>query len=548
MDMEDVDDPYEEGKKKTKRYKKIKSLLQMIYHYPSFKPKQYQIINKIISGEDVCAILPTGYGKSLTFQIPAIYMNKPAIIVTPLISLMNDQKMSLKKLKIKVCCYNSTVEDKTQMRSDIFKGKYKLIYVAPETIINMKNFLLKMDEKLGISLIAIDEAHCISSFGHDFRTSYRKLTFFKEILPHIPILAITATATPLIGKDICNVLKLKDTEPIKTSFNRPNLYLEVRQKKKGYADLLLLVKKHCKEFMIIYCLTKKETEKIENKLSQEGYNVGIYHAGLSTKKRESNHRKFMNGRLKIMVATIAFGMGINKTNIHVIIHYGCPKSIEGYYQEIGRAGRDGKDSYCYLLFHTMDFIIQKHLISKSNDASYQETQLQLLKKMENYIHANECRRKILLAYFGETLKKNCHNCDICISPEEETHKEVQEINKETKLLIDTIESIKNRSFGSMTYINLLRGSKNKFMTVTMKQNRHYGLGKHKSVQWWKELIENLIKKGFLQYSYLKGNNILMQILRVTKKGLEWSHNITLKNIIRDSVTEKLEPIRMSCQE
>ena len=542
-------DSYENSKINTRRHKKVVALLKEVYSYDNFKPKQYEIINKIISGEDVCAILPTGYGKSLTYQIPALYLDKPAIIISPLISLMDDQCAFLEKIGVTSCCYNSFVQNRNQMKRDILDFKYKFIYITPESIVSMKDFFLELNNIRGISLIAIDEAHCISSYGFDFRKAYRELTFFKEILPLIPILAVTATATNIVGKDICKVLRLNTLEPIKTSFDRPNLYLEVRSKTKSIeADIIPIILENPDQSIIIYCLTKKETSKIADVLKLRKIKCGIYHSGLAIEKKVKAHKNFSRGKVKVMAATIAFGMGINKSDVRAVIHYGSPKNIEGYYQEIGRAGRDGDPAKCYALFNFQDFKVQESFIVNSPDQSYQKTQMQLLKQIKEYMVTKQCRRKMLLEYFDEfdeNAEENCGNCDNClgIHPKPTTIKtNSQNVQTEAKMLIELIESMKNRKFGLGIYIGILRGSNNKNIQSFMKESKFYGRGKNKSANWWKELAGHLVEKDYLQMVSLKGG-FVMQVILVTRKGLNWSSVSELGDLIDDPET-KMENINM----
>ncbi|AAV50562.1 putative ATP-dependent RNA helicase [Acanthamoeba castellanii mimivirus] len=543
-------DDYEKSKVLTKRYKKLKKLLKMVYGYDNFRPRQYEIINKVINGEDVCAILMTSAGKSLCFQIPALYLDKPAIIISPLISLMEDQRLILEKLGISSCCYNSNVENKAQMRKDIMQFKYKFIYVSPESVVHLKDLIVKLEDFQGISLIAIDEAHCISAYGFDFRTAYREITFFKEILPNVPILALTATATNIVAKDICKVLQLKTNEPIKASFDRPNLYLEVRTKSKNPAnDIVPIINKYPNQSVIIYCLTKKETQKIADILTVHKVVCGIYHAGLSNEHKTKTHTNFINNKIKIVVATIAFGMGINKPDVRVVIHYGAPKNIEGYYQEIGRAGRDGEKSYCYAFYNFQDFMIQRRFISQNNNPNYQKTQLALLEQMKKYVTLRTCRRKILLEYFDEETKEKCDFCDNCCG----VHKNIvnenvtskQNVQSEAKLIIELIESIPNRNFGVNMYINILRGSKNKAISPAIRKNKYYGLGSKHSSEWWKEVFDNLIKQGFLQSVSLKTGKFPIQVVKVTNKGVTWVSMADLGSLL-DNIDNsvKLDPVEM----
>lgn len=406
-------DEYEAARQNTKRYLRMKRLLEKIYHYKDFRPKQYEIVNKIVSGKDVCAVLTTGYGKSLCFQLPALYLKKPAIIVSPLISLMDDQQMNLRKLGVRACTYNSTVAKKMNLRHKILENRYRIIYITPESIVNLWNFLAELEKRVGITVVAVDEAHCISCYGYDFRPSYRQLSAIRSHLPDVPILAVTATATERVCQDILDVLKLRTKHVIKLSFNRPNLYLEVARMSTPEVDILPLLKRY-KMPSIIYCLTKKDTARIHKLLLQNDYAAGIYHAELEDAQKRRTHRHFLHDKIQIVVATIAFGMGIDKPNIGLIIHYGVPKNLEGYFQEIGRAGRNGDLAYCYIFYHYRDFKIQESFVKRCQNSQYQMLQLELLHKMKEYIFCHGCRRKFILAYFGETLEGSCNFCDNCL--------------------------------------------------------------------------------------------------------------------------------------
>ncbi len=391
-------------------------LLKKYFGYDEFRPMQLDIIKNVLQKRDSLVLMPTGGGKSLCYQIPALKFEGLTIVISPLISLMKDQVDNLKANGIDAEYINSSLlfEEIENVKKKIQRKDVKILYVAPERLAldDFKIFLTTIQ----ISLIAIDEAHCISEWGHDFRQEYRNLKFLKTIFPNVPIIALTATATLKVKDDILKQLSLTNPRIFISSFNRENLNLIVMQKKNTFNKILSLIKKHKNESIIIYCFSRKDTEKIAQRLKENGFEALPYHAGLSNKIRKQNQELFIKDKVNIMVATIAFGMGIDKPDIRLIIHHTFPKSIEGYYQEIGRAGRDGLSSDCVLFYSKGDKRKHEFFTDQIQDEIIRNTTLDKLNKMMIYCENTSCRRKDILGYFGESfLKNNCGGCDICLN-------------------------------------------------------------------------------------------------------------------------------------
>lgn len=509
----------------TNRKGKYTEILIKKFGINNFKDKQLEIIDNIIYYKrDVCCILATGYGKSLCYQFPPIFLNKTAIIVSPLISLMNDQLAILNKLNIKACCYNSSILNKDRTRLEILSGYYQIIYITPELLIKSKNFFQQLHTCLGISLIGIDESHCIYEYGHDFRPSYRLLNCLKEWInesidsnvENVPILALTGTATIQIQKDICNVLKLDNPLIIKSTFDRPNLEINVIHKNKS---ILYDLKKflNINELTLIYCQTRADTEYISCLINKYiGIKAMIYHSGLDIKIRNNVYDEFIKENIKCIVATISFGMGINKTNIRKIIHYGVPKNLESYYQEIGRAGRDGLPSKCYILYNRHDILKNKFHVMKCQNINIKLTKLNEIKNIEKFILSNKCRRKILLEYFNESyLTKNNFCCDNCngktfnmYNLTKYGHKILQLINYLNK---------SNYNYGMSTYINIIRGSKSKKIPSFITNCKYYGFGQMMSIKFWNKFLYILISEDFIEEKL--NHNMFGSTLYCTNKGI-----------------------------
>lgn len=479
--------------------KRCLKILRKIYGYESFRPNQYEIISHILDGKDVCGILPTGLGKSITFQIPAIYNKQSVIIVSPTISLMTDQVKRLNDLGLNACAYNSMVEDKQELLTDILNQEYQFIYISPEMINVNPKVIKKIHKNNPLCLIAIDESHCISSYGFDFRESYRNLSIIRELLPDVPILALTATATTTVIKDMHTNLCMTKPKIIKASFDRPNLKLIVYPKKKDYIkDVYEIIKNKKRRPAIIYCLSKKNTEDLSKYLNEQGIISAYYHAGMESKLRTKIHHKFLDGDIDCICGTIAFGMGIDKPNIRTVIHVTLPKAVESYYQEIGRAGRDGNESECYMFWNYGDLKMQKSFITSNKQASLESKKhsFELLKAMEDFAITKTCRRKVLLNYFDEKHDGKCGGCDNCGITVKKT-KYNNEILMENLLTIVVDKPI--------TFPNLIKELDKSSSVPTSK---------------WEEIINELVNKNYIKQDKNK--------ISILSKGTEWITNKQLE--------------------
>ncbi len=393
----------------------MKTTLKKYFGYEEFRPLQQEIIERVLANKDCLVLMPTGGGKSLCFQLPALIQEGITIVISPLISLMKDQVDALRTNGISADMINSTLSN-VEIREVLERaktGKIKILYLAPErlSVVGFDDFL----KTLKISLIAIDEAHCISEWGHDFRPDYRNIKILRKKFPSIPIIALTATATEKVREDIVNQLQLADAQTFVSSFNRQNLSYEVLPKKDSFRSILALLNNYKNESVIIYCFSRKDTEKLVNDLNEQGFKAAAYHAGLDAKKRAANQDRFIRDEINIMVATIAFGMGIDKPDVRLVIHHSLPKSIEGYYQETGRAGRDGLPACCVLLFSYADKFKHDYFIGNMSDEKEKQNSQENLENVLAYGNLNGCRRKFLLNYFNEPYEHiNCGNCDGCV--------------------------------------------------------------------------------------------------------------------------------------
>ena len=504
----------------------LQQALKQYFGYESFRAGQREIIEASLAGRDTLAIMPTGGGKSICFQLPALLKTGVTIVVSPLIALMQDQVTALKENGIGATFLNSTLSGRqTQQRGQaILNGAIKLIYVAPERLFaeSFLEFLEIVQNKIGIAGFAIDEAHCVSEWGHDFRPEYRQLSRIRHHYPHVPMIGLTATATERVREDISQQLALKNPYIHVASFDRTNLYYEVVPKQgteQSYINLLRQIKK-TQGAGIVYCLSRKRVNEIADRLKQDGIEAIPYHAGLSAKDREENQTRWIRDDVQVMVATIAFGMGINKPDVRFVIHYDLPKNIEGYYQESGRAGRDGEDSHCTLFLGYQDLETIKYIIAQKVDPhtnepleAEQRIAHQQLRQVVDYAEGVTCRRAILLRYFGENFHGNCRNCDNCLTP-----KAMEDWTVESQKFLSCVARVKER-FGSGHIIDILRGSMNK----KILQHDHdklstHGIGKDRSLDEWRQLGRSLIHQGFLAqttdgYAILKLNDRSWEVLR-----------------------------------
>ena len=471
--------------------------LKKYFGYDHFRSQQLEIIETVLQRKDALVIMPTGGGKSICFQLPALHFKGVTLVISPLIALMKDQVDGLNANGIPSAYFNSSQSSDvhTDILEKIHLKQLKLLYVAPESLRALEPII---SEKY-ISCIAVDEAHCISSWGHDFRPSYQALNFFKKVLPDAPIIALTATADKATREDILNQLNIPKAQQFITSFDRKNISLEVRIADKRVAQILRFINERKQEFGIVYCLSRKTTEQLAQKLTLNGVKAAAYHAGLSFEKRSKVQEDFIFDKIHVVCATVAFGMGIDKSNVRWVVHYNMPKNMEGYYQEIGRAGRDGLASNA-LLFHSYADVIQLRKFAQG--ASNEDIQIAKLDRMKQFTEATTCRRKILLSYFGELLGENCGNCDICKNPPQFFNGTVI-----AQKVLSTIYRLKEQEAAG-TVIDILRGAQN--AAVLEKNYQHistYGIGKDISWKDWQQYIIQLVNQGFCEIAFHKNNNL-----------------------------------------
>lgn len=536
--------------------REAREALKLYFGYEQFRPMQEQIIEGVLQGKDVVVLMPTGGGKSVCYQVPAVVQPGICVVVSPLIALMKDQVEALLANGIPAAYINSSqnAEQQYQIENQCLEGKLKLLYVSPEKLLS-SGFMAFL-RRINVSLFAVDEAHCISSWGHDFRPEYTQLKALKQQFPNIPVIALTATADKLTQKDIQDQLYLRNPQVYVASFDRPNINLMVKPGRDRFNKITDFLSRRHNQPGIVYCLSRKATESLADKLKRSGYNATFYHAGMSPNQRAKAQEAFLNDDVLIVCATIAFGMGIDKSNVRWVIHYNLPKNVEGYYQEIGRAGRDGATSDALLFYSYADVMNMRSMLQDNQNEAQTELQLVKLERIQQFAEAAACRRRILLQYFGETMAKDCGNCDICRNPPTRFDGTVI-----AQKALSAIARTQERSNMSLL-VDVLRGARNaQVLQAGFDKVKTYGAGREVSTLDWNRYLHQMLNEGLIEMAYDQGYTL--KLTEQSKQVLFEGRKVQLvkfeevkqeeaavksrpkRELIKDALFEKLRALRKS---